>query len=117
LSGKLRYASIESQPRAQLEAAFASNDEDALCNAMYSAAQHEPDWRWVQGELLKLLISDRSLRVRSTAIQALGELVLFRGHVDVELVLPEIHKLRNDSTLAPFVKEYLEDVKSRIAIH
>ena len=83
---------------------------------MYSAAQYEQDWRWAQGELIKFL-SHESLLVRSTAINALGELVLFRGHIDLEVVLPEIHKLQNDPALAPFVQEYLEDLKSRVTIH
>ncbi len=112
---KPNYERIEQRTRMELERAFASNDEDAICNAMYSAAQFEPDWRWTQSELIKFL-GHNSLPIRRTAVNALGELVLFRGHIDVEIVLPEIQKLRNDSALAPVVKQYLEDVKSRVPI-
>jgi hypothetical protein len=76
---------------------------------------NEPDWRWAQGKLLKFL-GDRSLLIRSTAINALGELVLFRGHVDLEVVLPEIHKLEGDPALASFVSDYLEDIETRVTI-
>lgn len=113
---KLQYARIEPRSREDLEAALASDDENAVCNAMYSAAQHEPDWRWAQGKLVELL-RHASLLVRSTAINALGELLLFRGHVDAELVLPEIYRASKEPALAPFVREYLEDLKSRITIH
>jgi hypothetical protein len=113
---KPKYVEIQPCSRKHLEEAFAGDDENAICNAMYSAAQHEPDWRWAQGKLVKFL-GHQSLLIRSTAINALGELVLFRGHVDLEVVLPEIRKLENEPALAPFVNDYLEDLKSRVAIH
>ncbi len=116
VSNKLKYDEIKPCSREDLEAAFAGDDEKTICSAMYSAAQHEPDWRWAQGELVKFL-GHESLLIRSTAINALGELVLFRGQVDLEVVLPEIHKLENDPALAPFVRDYLEDLKSRVTIH
>jgi hypothetical protein len=113
---KLRYVEIHPRSRKELEETFAGGDENAICNAMYSAAQHEPDWRWTQAELVKFL-RHGSLLIRSTAINALGELVLFRGLIDLEVVLPEIHKLQNDPALAPFVFDYLESLKSRVTIH
>jgi hypothetical protein len=113
---KPQYVRIEPRSREDLEAALASDDENTVCNAMYSAAQHEPDWRWTQGKLIAFL-RHKSLLVRSTAINALGELLLFRGQIDIDLVLPEIHRAGKEPALAPFVKEYLEDLKSRITIH
>jgi hypothetical protein len=68
---KLKYVEIEPRSRGDLEEAFASDDEDTVCNAMYSAAQHEPDWRWTQGKLLSFL-NHKSLLLRSIAINALG---------------------------------------------
>jgi hypothetical protein len=116
LGEKPKYVAIQPSSRRELEIAFASHDENAICNAMYSAAQHEADWRWAQAELVKFL-GHHSVLIRSTAVNALAELVLFRGHIDLEVVLPEIHKLENDPALAPFVKQYLEDLRSRVAIH
>ena len=112
---KPKYVEIQPCSRKELEEVFAGDDENAICNAMYSAAQHEPDWRWTQAELVKFL-GHKSLLIRSTAVNALGELVLFRGHIDLEVVLPEIHKLESDPALAPFVENYLEDLKSRVRI-
>lgn len=110
-----KYEQIEPLARQELKAAFGSGDEGAICNAMYSAAQHEPDWRWAQRHFLEFL-NHKSLLIRSTALNAIGELVLFRGHIDVELVLPAVHRLANDPDLAPFVERCLEDIKTRITL-
>jgi hypothetical protein len=113
---KREYAEIKPRSREELKATFAGDDEKAICDAMYSAAQHDPDWRWAQGELVRFL-SHKSLLIRSTAVNALGEIVFFRGHADLEVVLPEIHRLGNDPALASYVRRYLEDLKGRIAVH
>lgn len=113
---KFRYVEIEPQTRDELKAALTSDDENRICNAMYSAAQHERDWRWTQGELLKLL-SHKSSLVRSCALVAIGEIAIFQGNLDLELVLPETHKLANDPALAPFVEDCLEDIKQYIKVH
>jgi len=113
---KREYVKINSRSREELRDVFAGDDENAICEAMYSAAQHEPDWRWAQGALVKFL-GHKSLLVCSAAVNALGELVFFRGCVDIEVVLPEIQKLEKDRYLAPYVTQYLEDLKSRIKTH
>lgn len=83
---------------------------------MYSAAQHEPDWRWTQVKLIAFL-SHKPLRIRSTALKALGELILFRGQFDLELVLPAVSALAAEPALSQLVKDCLEDIKSRTTLH
>jgi HEAT repeat protein len=112
---KLRYVKIRPQAREDLMEAFASDDEDQICNAMYSAAQHEPDWRWTQTELIKLL-SHKSLLVRSSAIAAIGEVAIFQRNLDPEVVLPELYKIADDPALAPFVEDCLDDIKRCIRV-
>jgi len=116
LNNKFKYVEIKPRSREQLEAAFTSHDENEVSNAMYSAAQHEPDWRWTQGKLLEFL-NHRSLLLRSTALVALGELALFRRRIDVEVVLPAICKAREEQALVPFVDDCLEDIKTVVTIH
>ena len=116
MEDKPRYVEIEPRSRKDLELDFASDDENTVCIAMYSAAQYDPDWRWTQGKLLEFL-NHHSLGIRSAALIALGELALFQGQIDVEVVLPEVHKLANEPALAPYVEECLEDIKSRTTIH
>jgi hypothetical protein len=52
-----------------------------------------------------------SLLVRSTALIALGEIALFRGHLDLETVLPEIHRVASDPALAPFAEDALDNIR------
>jgi len=99
-----KHVEISRREREELEAAFGNDDPNVVCNALYSAAQHETDWRWSQDQWLKML-SHESPLVRSTALIALGEIALFRGHLDLERVLPEMSRLANDPALGPFVEE------------
>ncbi len=110
---KPKYVYVEIPPRAreELESAFKSNDPNDVCNALYSAAQHEVDWRWSQGQCLKML-NHESLLVRSAALVALGEIAVFRGQLDLEAVLPEVQRFANDPALGPFVEDFFVSIKS-----
>ncbi len=111
MSEKPKYVEIPGHEREELEAAFGNGDPNVVCEALYSAVQHEIDWRWSQGQCLKML-NHESLLVRSTALIALGEIALFRGHLDLETVLPEIQRLANDPTLGPFVEDALDNIRA-----
>ena len=50
MSEKPKYVEIQPREREELEAAFESNDPNTICNALYSAALHEPDWCWSLGQ-------------------------------------------------------------------
>lgn len=111
MSDKPKYVEIKARPRLELEESLNSGDPNTICNALYSAAQHEPDWRWSQTQCLKMLLHE-SLLVRSTALIALGEIALFRGHLDVDIVVPEMKKLAGDPALAPFVEDALDNIEA-----
>jgi hypothetical protein len=111
LTEKPKYVEIRQRDREDLEAAFKSSDANVICNALYSAAQHEADWRWSQGQCLKML-NHESLLVRSTALIALGEIALFRGRLDLETVLPLIQRSANDPALAPFADDALDNIRA-----
>ncbi len=116
MNDNLKYEEIHPRSRKELEAAFVSEDENAICNAMFSAAQHEPDWRWTQARLLGFL-NHKSLKLRSVALMALGELALFRGHIDVEIVLPEVYRLKGEPALEPFLEQCIQDIKEVVTVH
>ena len=111
MSDKPKYVEIRPRLRGDLEDALSSSDDNEICNALYSAAQHEADWRWSQQQCLKLL-DHESLLVRSTALIALGEIALFRGCLDLEAVLPEIHRVAGDPALAPFAEDALDNIRA-----
>ena len=111
MSEKLKYEEIQARDRDDLETAFKSHDANVICEALYSAAQHEADWRWSQEWCLKML-DHQSLLVRSAALIALGEIALFRGHLDLETVLPEIHRVASDPALAPFAEDAMDNIRA-----
>jgi HEAT repeat protein len=111
VSEKPKYAEIRQREREELDAAFKSSDANVICNALYSAAQHEADWRWSQDQCLKML-NHESLLVRSTALIALGEIALFRGRLDLGIVLPQIQRSANDPALAPFAQDALDNIRA-----
>jgi hypothetical protein len=87
MSDKPKYVEIQRREREELEAAFKSDDANVVCGALYAAAQHEVDWRWSQQQQCLRMLDHESLLVRSAALIALGEIALFRGHLDLETVL------------------------------
>jgi len=111
VSEKPKYVEIRPRDRAELEEAFKSNDPNVVCDAQYSAAQHEADWRWTQAQCLKMLNHELPL-VRSAALIALGEIALLRDYLDVEMVLPEIHRVAGDPALAPFAEDALDNIRA-----
>jgi hypothetical protein len=111
MSEKPKYVEIRPRDRDELEEAFKSHDPNVVCDALYSAAQHEPDWRWSQAQCLKLLRHE-SLLVRSAALIALGEIALFRGYLDLAIVLPEIHHVAGDPALARYAEDALENIRA-----
>jgi hypothetical protein len=111
MSEKPKYVEIRQRERKELDAAFKSSDANVICNALYSAAEHEADWRWSQDQCLKML-NQESLLVRSTALIALGEIALFRGRLDLGIVLPQIQRSANDPALSPFAQDALDNIRA-----
>lgn len=111
MSEKPKYVEIKPRTRRELEQDLASHDPNAVCNALYSAAQHESDWRWSQEQCL-MMLKHKSPLVRSTAIIALGEIAFFRGELDRDLVIPELKRLASDPSLRPYAEEVLDDLNS-----
>ena len=111
MEAKPKYVEIRARRRDDLEADFASEDPSLICDALFSAAQHDPDWLWAQGQCLKMLKHCSPL-VRSCALIALGELATFQGHLELETVLPEIDRLLTDPELGPFAADAMGDIRA-----
>jgi hypothetical protein len=45
-------------------------------------------------------------------LDALDEIAIFRGHLDLETVLPEIQRFANDPALGPFVEDFFVGIKA-----
>jgi hypothetical protein len=57
------------------------------------------------------MLNHESLLVRSAALIALGEIALFRGNLDLDVVLPEMKRFENDPALGPFVEDALDNIR------
>jgi len=110
VSEKLKYVEIKPRTRAELEQQFGSLDPNVVCDALYSAAQHEPDWRWSQNQCLKMLQHESHV-VRTGALIALGEIAIFQGQIDSDVVLPRIQQCKSDPALAPTAQDAIDDIE------
>jgi len=53
MTDKPKYVEIQPRRRDELETKLESSDPNAICDALYSAAQHEEDWLLVPNAVLK----------------------------------------------------------------
>ena len=107
---KFQYGEIKAKTREELENSLASDDSNVVCEAMFSAAQHESDWKWSQAKCLRML-RHKSIAVRSAAVMALSEIALYQGHLSLDVVLPQIQQFENDPELAPLVEDALDNIR------
>ena len=79
-------------------AELACDDPLKVAKALYGAAYHDPDWRWVQGQCLKRLRSEQ-VPIKWAAATALGDLAMFHKQIDLDIVLPALHDALSDVTI------------------
>jgi hypothetical protein len=89
---------VADQPRDVIIRDLYSDDPERISAALYSAAYHDPDWRWVQDECLRLL-KHHDVGVRWTAATCLGDLALFHKTLDLPRVLPELFDACKDESI------------------
>jgi len=110
------YYEIFPIDRRELEKLLESGNENAIVEALLSAAYYDPDWRWVQGQCLRFLDhADRN--VRWNAATCLGHVARIHRNLDLELVLPRLLVLKGDASIAPSVEEALADIRFFLRVH
>jgi hypothetical protein len=57
------------------------------------------------------MLNHESLQVRSSALLALSEIGIFRGHLDLEIVVPEIQRFASDPLLSPIAEDALDTIR------
>ena len=105
-----RYRQIPRMTRAEIEQALDSNNNEAIAEAILSAALHDPDWRWTQGACLRLF-SNPDANVRRAAIVGIGHLARIHRTLDWDLVLPKLATLKNDDAVRGTVEDTLDDIR------
>jgi hypothetical protein len=112
---KGRYEPVIERSREEIQDILGSGNPDEICEALWSAVYYDPDWRWVQLQCLNHLIhSDFS--VRCSAATLLGVLAVLRKKLDVDLVLPALHKAAEDPAMKPSVEDSLDDIRHTIKL-
>jgi HEAT repeat protein len=109
----LNYEHVERKTREELLRLFDSDDPPSIAAALYSAAYHDSDWKWVQSQCLRCLTSP-DLRVRWAAATCLGDLSVFHHKLDLELVIPALKQALNDPSIRSTVDDSLEQIHQNV---
>ncbi len=96
-----------------LEVLFASADPHEVAEAIYSAAYHDPDWKWVQEWCLKFIRLEHT-EVRWAAATSLGDLAMFHKVLDLDSVLPALHEAAKDPSIRSTVEDSIDLIKHAV---
>jgi hypothetical protein len=87
---------VEYMGRPRLEHLLNCGVNDAIIDALQSAAHFDSDWRWVQNQCLRFLDHPEKW-VKWNAVYCLGFLAIRHKTIDAALVVPELHKVTGDA--------------------
>lgn len=110
-----RFQEVTPISREQALAAFASNDVEAICDALIRVTYHDPDWHWVQEQCVRFA-EFPDVDVRGLAVTCLGHLARIHGRLNIKEVLPMIRSLLDDPDVAPRVEDAMDDIKMFMGI-
>lgn len=112
---ELRYEDVQQRERAEIEEMLASNDPAEIAKALRSATYHDPDWRWVQSKCLQL-ITHTETEVSWNSAVCLGLLAVFHKQLDLDLVVPALHKAIENPIIRPAAENSLDDIQLLIKL-
>ena len=90
-----RYKPVVERTREEVEEMLRSNVPEQISEALWSATYHDPEWLWVQSHSVSSL-THADVWVRRNAAICLGLLAVLRRQLDLEVVLPALHKAAED---------------------
>jgi len=106
----MEYREPKALTRESAEKDLQAEDPAKICDALVGVAFHEADWRWVQSKCIELL-SHRSTEVRGLAATCFGHLARIHGELDLNVVMPILERLRDDSDIGGRVQDALDDIQ------
>ncbi len=110
MNGTPVFRDVTPISREQASIAFASNNVEAICDALIRITYHDPDWRWVQEQCIRFA-EFPDADVRGLAVTCLGHLARIHRKLNLEEVLPVLESLLKDPDVAPRVLDTLDDIK------
>jgi hypothetical protein len=95
-------------PRAEVEAALASDDVLTARNGLLAAAFDAPDWRWAQEQCLRFLAHPV---LRGLAVICFGHVAMVHKQLDYERIVPLLQRIRREEpALAGSAYDALTDI-------
>lgn len=107
----MRFQEITPVLREEALNAFASNNAEAICNALVRITYHDPYWRWVQEQCVRLA-QFPDVDVRGLAVTCLGHIARIHGELDIEQASSTLKSLLDDPEVAPRVLDALDDIRT-----
>ncbi len=101
--------------RAELERLLNGGNEQAITDALLSAAYYDQDWKWVQTVCLQFLDHPQDL-VKWYAIICFGHIARVHRNLDTSIVFPRLMSLRGNSALISDVYDVLDEIKFHLRI-
>ena len=105
-----RYQDVVPLSREEAAAAFATDEDAKVSEALVSITFHDPDWRWVQAHCLHFA-RHPSAAIRAVAATCLGHLARIHGLLDRDSVLPVLSQLAGDRETQGRAEDALEDIR------
>ena len=108
MPSRFEYHEPKPYNRADAVRALRAEDPATICAALVGVAFHEPDWRWVQGECVRLA-THPDVGVRGTVATCFGHLARIHGTIDLPVVEPTLAELAGDPEVAGRVSDARDD--------
>jgi HEAT repeat protein len=112
---EMKYDEVPRRSREELAEILKGDDPEQIRSALYSAAWYEEDWRWTQNYCLTFLKHDDPL-VRWAAALSLGYIALFHKHLDLDRVLPALHRAHEDPAIRSTVGDSLDLIAQNLGV-
>jgi len=106
---KMIYENLPRIKPDELDEALAKGTPEEAARALLRMAMSETDWRWAEGKCL-LALSDWRDEVKAAAITSLGHLARIHHTLSLEIVVPQLQKMKGDPKLGGIVEDALEDI-------
>jgi hypothetical protein len=106
----MRWQEVIPITRDDAQVALDSDSPSIVCDALVRITYHDPDWRWVQEQLLKFS-KHSNADIRGLAATCFGHLARIHRVLDLKLVLPVLSELLRDSEVSGRAQDALDDIR------
>jgi hypothetical protein len=105
----MEYETLLPIGRHELDEVFRCGTPSEAASGLLRMALHEPEAQWAEERCLAALRDPRE-DVVAAAVIALGHIPRIRGTIRLELVLPELKRLRDVPCFAGLLQDALADI-------